>query len=65
MVDVECVVVGGGIAGLTATYYLRERDVLLLEGSERLGGRVKSVPDRASPTFRASSDGPGCGATGR
>lgn len=43
MVDVECVVVGGGIAGLTAAYYLREHDVLLLEASDRLGGRVKSV----------------------
>ncbi len=43
MVDVECLVVGGGIAGLAAAYFLRDRDVLLLEGSERLGGRIKSV----------------------
>lgn len=40
--DVECVVVGGGIAGLTAAYRLRQHSVLVLEGSDRLGGRVRS-----------------------
>ncbi len=40
--DVECVVVGGGIAGLTAAYRLREHSVLVLEASDRLGGRVQS-----------------------
>jgi oxygen-dependent protoporphyrinogen oxidase len=40
--DVECVVVGGGIAGLTAAYRLRQHSVLVLEGSDRLGGRVQS-----------------------
>lgn len=41
-VDFECVVVGGGISGLTAAYRLRDHSVLVLEGSERLGGRVRS-----------------------
>lgn len=41
--DCEVVVVGGGIAGLLAAYRLRSRDVLLLEASERVGGRLKSV----------------------
>ena len=41
-IDVECVVIGGGIAGLTAAYRLREHSVVVLEGSDRLGGRVQS-----------------------
>ena len=43
MIDFECIVVGGGIAGLTSAYYLRNRNVLVLESSERFGGRVMSV----------------------
>ena len=34
--------VGGGIAGLTAAWHLRDRDVVVLEASHRLGGRVRS-----------------------
>ena len=37
----DAVIVGGGIAGLTAAYMLRDQNVLLLEQSERLGGRVR------------------------
>jgi oxygen-dependent protoporphyrinogen oxidase len=40
----DAIVVGGGIAGLSAAWSLRDRDVLLLEGSERLGGRIRSEP---------------------
>ena len=40
MTDVA--VVGGGIAGLTAAHALRDRDVVLLEASDRVGGRVHS-----------------------
>lgn len=43
MTDFECIIVGGGIAGLTAAYHLRDRGVLLLEGGDRFGGRVMSI----------------------
>jgi len=40
--DRVVVVVGGGIAGLTAVRELRELDPLLLEASDRVGGRIWS-----------------------
>jgi oxygen-dependent protoporphyrinogen oxidase len=40
----DVVIVGGGIAGLAAAWRLRHRDVLLLEGEDRLGGRMRSEP---------------------
>lgn len=40
----DVVVVGAGIAGLAAAWTLRDRDVLVLEAEERVGGRMKSEP---------------------
>jgi oxygen-dependent protoporphyrinogen oxidase len=40
----DAVVVGGGIAGLAAAWDLRDRDLLVLEAADRLGGRVRSEP---------------------
>ena len=40
----EVVVVGGGIAGLSAAWELRDRDVRVLEASGRVGGRLMSEP---------------------
>ena len=41
---VQVVVVGGGIAGLSAAWELRDRDVRLLEATSRIGGRLMSEP---------------------
>jgi protoporphyrinogen/coproporphyrinogen III oxidase len=38
----DVVIVGGGIAGLSAAWHLRHRDALLLEAGDRLGGRMRS-----------------------
>ncbi len=38
----EVAIVGGGIAGLAAAWDLRNRDVVVLESSDRIGGRIRS-----------------------
>ena len=45
MQDVDCLVVGGGVAGLTAAFELRKRgvDVIVLEARDRVGGRTWSA----------------------
>lgn len=40
----DVVIVGAGLAGLTAATELRHRDVLLLEADDRVGGRIRSEP---------------------
>ena len=39
----DVVIVGAGIAGLTAAWELRDLDTLVLEAEDRVGGRIKSV----------------------
>lgn len=43
----DCIVLGAGIAGVTAARNLKEGglQVLLLEGADRIGGRMRSVRD--------------------
>lgn len=38
----DVIIVGGGLAGLSAAWRLRHTDLLLLESGDRLGGRVRS-----------------------
>jgi len=38
----QVAILGGGIAGLSAGWDLRERDVVVLEADDRVGGRIKS-----------------------
>ena len=38
----DAIVVGGGIAGLAAAWALRDRDVVVLEAADRVGGRIRS-----------------------
>ncbi len=38
----EVVILGAGLAGMTAAYYLRSRDVVVLEARDRVGGRTLS-----------------------
>jgi protoporphyrinogen/coproporphyrinogen III oxidase len=40
----DVVVVGAGIAGLSAAWELRDRDVVVLESTDRIGGRMMSEP---------------------
>jgi protoporphyrinogen/coproporphyrinogen III oxidase len=40
----DAVIVGGGLAGLTAAWELRDRRVVVLEAEGRVGGRIRSEP---------------------
>jgi oxygen-dependent protoporphyrinogen oxidase len=40
----DAVVVGGGVAGLAAAWDLRDRDIVVLESTDRVGGRIRSEP---------------------
>jgi len=42
IVTYDVVVIGGGLAGITTAYMLRDKNILLLEKENRLGGRVES-----------------------
>ena len=52
------IVVGGGIAGLTAAYDLRMRgaDVVLLEADDRLGGKIRTTPFGGLPAVDCGAD---------
>ena len=40
----EALIVGAGIAGLSAGWTLRDRKILVLEATDRVGGRMRSEP---------------------
>ena len=37
-------VIGAGVAGLAAAWDLKDRDVIVLESTDRVGGRLMSIP---------------------
>ncbi len=49
----KCLVIGGGLAGLTSAVYLSEHgfDVTLLEASPKLGGRTYSLYNRVTDDY--------------
>jgi monoamine oxidase len=48
----EVMIVGGGLSGLSAAYYLNKRGIkaLVIEARERWGGRILTVPGRGNAT---------------
>lgn len=59
---VEFVIVGGGIAGLTSAYYLKDHDFLLLEqydelGGQSRGGTFQGIDYSWGPAFIGTIDG--------
>lgn len=38
----DAIIIGGGLAGLSAAWRLRHWDTVVLESSERIGGRIRS-----------------------
>ncbi len=42
--EYDVAIIGGGICGLAAAWDLRDRNIVVLEGDDRLGGRAMSLP---------------------
>lgn len=53
--EYDVVIVGGGLAGLSAAYYLKGKKVLIIEGHNRLGGNAKSQSYGKSMTAMGSA----------
>lgn len=43
----DVIIIGAGLAGLTAAYHLKERqntmNILIVEGKPRIGGRIQTI----------------------
>ena len=48
----DVIVVGGGLAGLSAAWRLRHWDTALLESGSRVGGRIRSERPRRPRNLR-------------
>lgn len=53
--EYDVVIVGGGLAGLSAAYYLKGKKVLIIEGHNRFGGNAKTQQYNKSMTSMGSA----------
>jgi len=41
--DTEIIIIGAGISGLTSAFYLQDRDFIVLEAGDYVGGKIETV----------------------
>ncbi|WP_437302535.1 flavin monoamine oxidase family protein [Sorangium sp. So ce388] len=59
-IDVDVVIIGGGVAGLTAAFWLKKNNMsfVLMEAQDKLGGRAETAEHRCDIDLGAAYFGP-------